>query len=117
VRKLKEVARLYLDMKLGVRSIARACTISTSTAHTYVERLKELDVPYGELSIMGDDELEDLLFPKEERVTAKPLPDFDYLVKEMKKKGSRFSFSMRNTRAIIPTDTSEAGSTASIVTG
>jgi transposase len=87
VRKLKEVARLYLDLKLGVRPIARACTISTSTAHTYVERLKELDVPYRELSVMGDDELEDLLFPKEERVPTKPLPDFDYLVKEMKKKG------------------------------
>ena len=65
MKKLKEVARLFLELKLGVRPIARACNISTSTAHTYVDRLKELDVPYGEITAMGDDELEVLLFPKE----------------------------------------------------
>ena len=87
MRKLKEVARLLLELKLGVRPIARACSISTSTAHTYVDRLKELDVPYGQLSAMGDDELEELLFPEEEKEAAKPLPDFVYLTGEMKKKG------------------------------
>jgi transposase len=87
MRKLKEAARLLLEFKLGVRPIARACNISTSTAHAYVDRLKELDVPYGEIVAMGDDELEELLFPKEERTPAKLLPDFEYLSKEMTKKG------------------------------
>lgn len=86
VRKLKEAARLLMEFRLGVRPIARACNISTSTAHAYVDRLKELDVPYGELIAMGDDELEDLLFPKEEKTSAKPSPDFTYLSKEMTKK-------------------------------
>jgi transposase len=87
MKKLKEVARLFLDLKLGVRTIARACNISTSTAHTYVDRLKELKVPYQELSVLGDDALEELLFPKEEKVPTKPLPDFVYLSKELTKKG------------------------------
>lgn len=87
VRKLKEAARLLLEFKLGVRPIARACDISTSTAHAYVDRLKELDVPYGEIAVMGDDELGELLFPKEEKTPAKPLPDFAYLSQEMTKKG------------------------------
>jgi transposase len=87
MKKLKEVARLFLDLKLGVRPIARACDISTSTAHTYVDRLKELNVPYQELSVLGDDALEELLFLKEERVPTKPLPDFVYLAKELTKKG------------------------------
>lgn len=87
MRKLKEAARLHCNLNLGVRSIARACNISPSTAHTYVERLKELDVPYSELAAMGDDELEDLLFPNEEKAPAKPLPHFDYLATELKKKG------------------------------
>jgi transposase len=87
MKKLKEVARLFLDLGLGVRPIARACNISTSTAHTYVDRLKELNVPYQELSVLGDDALEELLFPTEERVPAKPLPDFVYLSKELTKKG------------------------------
>jgi transposase len=87
MRKLKEAARLLLEFKLGVRQIARTCNISTSTAHAYVDRLKELDVPYGEIAAMGDDELGELLFPKEQRSSAKRLPDFEYLSKEMTKKG------------------------------
>ncbi len=67
MRKLKETARLLLDFNLGVRAIARACDISTSTAHIYVEKLKELGVPYAEIVAMGDDELEELLFPGEKR--------------------------------------------------
>lgn len=87
MRKLKEAARLLLEFNLGVRPIARACKISTSTAHIYVDKLKELDVPYGEIAAMGDDELEELLFPEEGKKEAKPLPDFEYLSKEMTKKG------------------------------
>ena len=87
MRKLKEAARLLLEFKLGVRQIARTCDISTSTAHAYVDRLKELDVPYGEIAVMGDDELEELLFPQGERAPAKPLPDFEYLSKEMTRPG------------------------------
>src|SRR5208283_4481223 len=87
MRKLKEAARLLLEFKLGVRQIARTCDISTSTASDYVDRLKELDVPYGEIAVMGDDELEALLFPQGERAPAKPLPDFEYLSKEMTKPG------------------------------
>jgi transposase len=87
MRKLKEAARLVLEFKLGVRPIARACNISTSTAHAYVDKLKELNVPYGEIAVMGDDELEELLFPREEKTPARSLPDFEYLSKEMTKKG------------------------------
>jgi len=87
MKKVKEVARLFLDLELGVRPIARACNISTSTAHLYVDRLKELNAPYQELSVLGEDALEELLFPKEEKVPVKPLPDFVYLAKELTKKG------------------------------
>ena len=87
MRKLKEAARLLLDFNLGVRAIARACDISTSTAHIYVEKLKELGVPYTEIAVMGDDELQELLFPGEKKVPGRPLPDFAYLSKEMTKKG------------------------------
>ena len=85
MRKLKEAARLYLEMNLGVRTIARACNISTSTAHAYVDKLKILDVTYKEINEMSEDELESLLFPREEK--ARLLPDFTYLTEEMKKKG------------------------------
>lgn len=91
MRKLKEAARLLLEFNLGVRSIARACDISTSTAHIYVEKLKELDVPYTEIAVMENRELEELLFPGEKKTPGKPLPDFAYLAKEMTRKGVTLS--------------------------
>ena len=118
MRKLKEAARLLLEFKLGVRPIARACNISTSTAHAYVDRLKELDVPYGEIAAMGDDELEELLFPKEERRTGKAAARLRVPLEGDDKKGrDAFSSSTRSTRRTIPTATSEAGSMPSTVTG
>ncbi len=61
--------------------------ISTSTTHVYVEKLRELGVPYANIAVMGDDELEKLLFPDEKKAPGKPLPDFVYLSREMTKKG------------------------------
>ena len=76
MKKLKEAARLLLEFNLGVRPIARACNISTSTAHAYVDRLKELDVPYAEIAAMGEDELEELLFPEGREKTVKAVARF-----------------------------------------
>lgn len=87
MRKLKEVARLYLELKLGIRPIARACNISTSTASIYVEKLKELGADYKELSGMEEDVLCNLLFPKTDTTPVQALPDFVYLHGELKKKG------------------------------
>jgi transposase len=86
MRKVKEVARLSLELNLGVRPIARACNISTSTASVYVERLKQLGATYEEICAMDEDALSGLLFPKTEKAS-KPLPDLDYLNRELKKKG------------------------------
>jgi transposase len=85
--KTERGSAIVTGVQPGVRSIARACDISTSTAHTYVEKLKELGVPYAEIAAMGDGELEELLFPDEEKTPGKPLPDFAYLAKEMTRKG------------------------------
>jgi len=87
MKKLKEVARLLLECSLGIRPIARACGISTSTASAYIDKFKELGVPYKEICEIDEDALSELLFPKGEKTSTRPLPDFAYLVGEMKKKG------------------------------
>ena len=87
MKKLKEIARLCLEHNLGVRPIARACNISTSTASVYVEKLKQLGAVYGEIMKMDEDALAGLLFPREERAPGKTLPDFGYLHRELKRKG------------------------------
>ena len=38
MRKIKEVLRLRFELRLGQRAIARACSISQSTVHEYLNR-------------------------------------------------------------------------------
>ncbi|OQB73840.1 MAG: Integrase core domain protein [Deltaproteobacteria bacterium ADurb.Bin135] len=87
MKKLKEIARLLLECNLGVRPIARACNISTSTASLYAEKFKELGATYKEVCETDEDSLSELIFPKGEKVSTKTMPDFAYLARELKKKG------------------------------
>ena len=87
MKKLKEIARLLLECNLGIRPIARACNISTSTASTYVEKLKELGATYQEICETDEDILSDLISPKAEKTSIKGMPDFVYIAGELKKKG------------------------------
>jgi transposase len=87
MKKLKEIARLLLECNLGIRPIARACNISTSTASLYGEKLKELGATYREICETDEGDLSDILFPKGEKTSTKTLPDFVYIAGELKKKG------------------------------
>ena len=87
MKKLKEVARLFLDLKLGVRPIARACNISTSTAHTYVDRLKELNVPYDELASWAMMNWKSFCSPRRRKFRQSPCLILSTSSKELTKKG------------------------------
>jgi len=87
MNKIKEIARLLLECNLGIRPIARACNISTSTASTYVEKFKDLGATYQEICEIDEDILSDLVSPKAEKISTKALPDFAYIAGELKKKG------------------------------
>ncbi len=89
MRKIHEACRLRLKMGLGVNQIAGACNISTSTASAYVNKIEESKLSYEELSALDEDAVYKLLFPEvaETPVSDKETPDFEYLTKELKKKG------------------------------
>ena len=76
MKKIKEIARLLFECNLGIRPIARACNISTSTASTYAEKLKELGADYKEICETDEDILSELMFHKGENPPSKPLPEF-----------------------------------------
>ena len=40
MRKTREVLRLYFELKLGQRQIARSANVSQSTVHDYLERFR-----------------------------------------------------------------------------
>lgn len=89
MRKIQEVCRLRLKMGLGINQIAGACNISTSTASAYVNKIEELLLSYEEISSLDEDAVHKLLFPEaaEMPVSDKATPDFEYLSKELKRKG------------------------------
>lgn len=89
MRKIHEVCRLRLKMGLGVNQIAGACNMSTSTVSVYVNKIEETKLSYEELTALDEDAIYRRLFPAaaEIPVSDKAIPDFEYLTKELKKKG------------------------------
>jgi hypothetical protein len=66
---------------------------------------------------MDEDVFFDLLFPKEEKPSVKPVPDFAYLAQELSRKGVTSSSSTKSTRGTTPKATSGSSSIISITPG
>jgi transposase len=82
MRKTKEVLRLRFELGLGQRAIARACSISQSTVHEYLNRAAAAGVvwPLGEE--WDEQRVEQALFGERQMVKRLPeqvLPDFPAL--------------------------------------
>jgi transposase len=87
MRKTREVLRLYFDLKLGQRQIARSANLSQSTAHDYLERFRATGLSWPLPAGMSEAELERKLFPADSSVPkpgAKTLPDFPAIHEELR---------------------------------
>ena len=62
MRKTREVLRLYFDLKLGQRQIARSAQISQSTVHEYLKRFAAAELRWPLPAEMSEAELETVLF-------------------------------------------------------
>ena len=88
MRKIKEVLRLYFELRLGKKKIARACSVSPSTVKDYVLRFEKAGLTWPLSEEMDDSALSLLLFPSEGRRSSKyPTPEFGKVHEELKKKG------------------------------
>ena len=90
MRKTREVLRLYFDLKLGQRQVARSTNISQSTVHDYLERFTAARLNWPLPAEMTEAELEAALFPADpgkdrEPTTERPLPDFAYIHEELQR--------------------------------
>jgi transposase len=88
MRKIKEILRLKHEAGLSNRAIAGACKISNSTVGEYLRRAEAAGIgwPLGELS---EDEIYQKMFGEQTPMPekAKPLPDWEEVRKELRKKG------------------------------
>ena len=89
LRKIREILRLKEEAGLSNRAIARACKISNSTVGEYLRRAAAAKLGWPLPEGMSEEELYRKLFPEDAAPveTSRALPDWEYLRKELKKKG------------------------------
>ena len=88
MRKSKEVLRLRYELRLGQREIARACSISQSTVHAYLNRAAAAGVSWPLPEGWDESRLDAALFgePRPSQGKAqRPLPDFPALAEQLKR--------------------------------
>lgn len=83
MRKTREVLRLYFELKLGQRQIARSPNVSQSTVHDYLERFRAAELSGPLPAEMSEAELERALFPADPSSSKAEdpniLPDFTHI--------------------------------------
>jgi transposase len=86
MRKIREVLRLKWGQALSNRAIATACQIGVGTVHEYVRRCDSVGLRWPLPDGLTDEEIEARLFPPPPSGD-RPQPDFDYITRELRRKG------------------------------
>jgi len=103
MRTVREILRLHFEHGLSSRAIARACSVSPTTAGDHIDRARQSNQPWPALSALDDSSLKTALFPESAvPVSRKALPDFDYLRSEMKRKGVTLQLLWEEYLAVHP---------------
>ena len=92
MRKIREVLRLYFAAALSIRAIARSLGTSPSTVGDYLRRAKVAGLSWPLPESVDDTGLERRLFPvPPPRHTARPLPDWSEVHRELRRKSVTLS--------------------------
>lgn len=89
MRKTKEILRLYYDLNLSKRQVAKSCNTAASTVRDHLRRAEAAGVKWPLPDGMDDAELSARLFPVNTTPTVArlPLPSMEYLHQELQIKG------------------------------
>jgi transposase len=86
MRKIREVLRLALGAGLELRKIERSLLVSHATAASYIAKAKAAGLSWPLPDALDDGALERLFFPKPASSSPRPLPDWEYVRRELRKK-------------------------------
>jgi transposase len=105
MRKINEVLRLKWEHGLSHRAIATSCKISPGTVSDYVHRSKLAGLGWPLPADMTESGLEARLFPISLPVPAgvRPLPNWDEVDRELKRKGVTLTLLWEEYREVHPT--------------
>ncbi len=88
MRKVKEILRLRLSLGLGVRQIARSCSVSHSTVSEILTRAETAGLSWPLPEDLDEAALESRLYPAAPKSKdAKPMPDMAHIHQELRRKG------------------------------
>lgn len=87
MKKIQEVLRLHLEHGASRRQIAAACCIGRTTVGDYIARIHSAGLSWPSAGELSEGELQSLLFPVEEGVFKRPMPDFAQVHRELSRKG------------------------------
>lgn len=87
MRKIREIFRLSLSCGMGNREVARSCAISHTVVNKYLKRAKEASLGYREIEAMDEGQLKRLLQDNVKLPVLRPLPDWEWVHRELKRDG------------------------------
>lgn len=93
MKKIKEILKLKFHADISLRQISRAVNIPSSTVSDYCKRFTISKYDLDELLELDEDIIYEILFPEKKLVTRqkdRPLPDVQYIHKEIAQKGVTF---------------------------
>ena len=86
MRKTSEILRLKHEAGLTDRQISRSCSIGRSTVANYLERARKAGLAWPLPEELDEEQLQVLLFPaSDDDGPGRPLPDMEYVHKELRK--------------------------------
>ena len=88
MRKISEVLRQYHELEVSHRSIAKSLNLGKTTVTRYLALAEAAGIRWPLPEPLSEEELHQRLFlPTGKAATQKPLPDWEQMNKELRKKG------------------------------
>jgi len=86
--KYREILRLHA-LEFSERNIALSCSVSRNTVSKVIKAAEEKGIAWPLDALQTDKALEEILFPKDKScdITDRPLPDYEYVRKELLRNG------------------------------
>ncbi|MCP4645512.1 MAG: IS21 family transposase [bacterium] len=104
MRKIREVLRLSWGGKLSPRAVAQSCGMGRTTVREYLQRAERAGLSWPLQQGLSDGELEALLFapPVSPTNAPRPLPDWQHLHEELRRKGVTLFLLWEEYKAVHP---------------
>jgi transposase len=104
MRKISEVLRLRYELKRSYREIACSLNIGTTSVSDYLARARAAGIGWPLPEDMSEQDLFSKLFlPSKSNAKKRPLPDWEWVYQELRKKGVTLQLLWREYREIHPT--------------